>query len=158
MPHTATALEREFVRDHQVLTQGFSQILGALEENNWTSAVEAARKVNREAGRHIAFEEAELYPRVAQQRGADFSRQLVEEHRIATDAIRFLLQHPTPDDVQPEERMELIDEVQTGLDHAISCGTLLSHLTVLDAETQQKLLDSLEQCRKEAKQMTDLRD
>ena len=156
MMRAESNLEQEFVKDHQKLTRGFSRIIEAVKDGKWSDAVEAARELNREGGPHIAFEEEILYPRVAQSQGEDSVRHLYEEHQTAIGAIQFLLNHPSGAEIDQDTRPQLIDKLQIGLDHAISCGTLLSYLTVLDEQTQSDLLAKLQQHRAAGKSMSDM--
>ena len=150
------SLKREFIKDHQKLTRGFAQIIKAVKDCKWSDATAAAKKLNREGGPHIAFEEDVLYPRVAQSRSERSVRHLYEEHQDAIAAIQFLSTHSEGADIAPDTKVELVNKLQTSLDHAVSCGTLLSYLTVLDESVQDELLAKLEQHRAEGKSMTDL--
>lgn len=154
--HDANKLQQEFVKDHQILTRGFSHIIDAIKDNKWADAVEAAHKLDRDGGPHIAFEESVLYPRVAQSRGDQTVQHLYDEHQTAIEAVQFLLNHPDERQISPEVKARLIDHLQTGLDHAVSCGGLLSYLTILDEQTQSELLKTLQQHRAEGKAMSEL--
>jgi hypothetical protein len=154
--HAENDLEMEFIKDHQKLTRGFSRIIAAIHEDDWPAAVQAAQELNREGGPHIAFEEDVLYPRVAQSRSERSVRHLYDEHQAAISAVRFLLSHPHEQGIAPDAKARLLEQLQTGLDHAVSCGTLLSYLTVLDAPTQRDLLATLKQHRAAGKTMVEL--
>ena len=154
MGHIVTALEREFAQDHRKLTRGFAGIIEALRRNDWDEAVRLAVQLDREGGAHIDFEERILYPKVAETRGKDYVGNLYDEHQIAIDALRDLIQNPA--DFNESRRQLLIKKIQTGLDHAVSCGTLLSHLTVLSEEAQLRLLEERKASRAEGKSMLEL--
>jgi hypothetical protein len=142
MAHTATDLEAEFVADHRVMTQSISQLLDALRSGRDTDAMRIADDLDRLAGPHIAFEEAVLYPEVARRKDRAFAESLYSEHGIALRGLREVLSH-RDSAISSVQREQIIQDLQVGLEHAISCGTLLSHLTVLDAETQQRYLEQL---------------
>ena len=148
MPLETSPLERAFVEDHRRLTRGFARLLEALQQEDDERAVQIADELDRQAGPHIEFEEHVLYPHVAETRGEQFVGRLYREHRTAFEAVRFLLERREHPQLTPEERAKLKEQVQTGLEHAISCGTLLSHLTVLDADRQAELLKQLEAYRR----------
>jgi beta-galactosidase beta subunit len=156
MMQAENSLEQEFVKDHQKLTRGFTQIIKAVKDCKWSDAAAAAKELNREGGSHIAFEEDVLYPRVAQSRSEQSVRHLYEAHQDAIAAIQLLLTHSEGANFTPDTKLELVDKLQTGLDHAVSCGTLLGYLTVLDEKMRDELLAKLEQHRAEGKSMTDL--
>jgi hemerythrin-like domain-containing protein len=59
-----SSLERTFVEDHKHLTRGFSEILKALDADDWERASHLADELDRLVGSHIEFEERFLYPEV----------------------------------------------------------------------------------------------
>jgi hypothetical protein len=74
---------------------------------------------------------------------------------VVLDALRTLQTTPT-DAWTPETQAAVHASLQTGLDHAVTCGTLLSHLTVLDEEQQRHLLCDLQRFRAEGPRWTQL--
>jgi hypothetical protein len=158
MPTHSRPLEDAFVEDHRHLTEGFSRLLQLLEQDNIPAAIETAEEVDRLAGGHIEFEEHVLYPKVKETYGSEYVANLYDEHGIALQAIRALLAHKEDPQLSPGEREKLIQQVRTGLDHTISCGTLLSHLTVLDEAEQRELLSELLRFRQENKRWTELEE
>jgi hypothetical protein len=157
MGHIVTQLEREFALDHRNMTRGFADVIDALREDQWANAVQLARELDQKGGGHIAFEEKVLYPKVAETRGKDYVRNLYDEHRTAIDALRALITNPDPGNDAEMRKQRLIEQLRTGLDHAVSCGTLLSHLTVLDESAQLKMLEQLRKFREEGKSMLECR-
>lgn len=157
MSHIVTQLEREFALDHRNLTRGFAEIIAALRREDKEEAVRLALILNREGGAHIAFEESILYPKVAESRGKDYVAKLYNEHQIAIEALRDLIENSHQGPVSEAKMQELITKLQTGLEHAVSCGTLLSHLTVLDEKTQRQLLDELRRSRADGKSLLELK-
>lgn len=156
MTTKSTTLEQAFVGDHREMTQHFSRLLQALQNHDDSSAVQLADQLDQLAGPHIQFEEHYLYPEVARHRGEEYTRRLYEEHRAARQALRLLLEHKDTPHLTPEERSRLLELVQVGLDHAISCGTLASHLTALDPAHKAELLARLKQFRQESKRWCEL--
>lgn len=152
MSHGVTDLEKEFAHDHRHLTRGFSEIIRALQVNDWAEAQRLAAWLNQKGGPHIDFEERILYPEVAAARGQDYANNLYREHRVAISALEDLISLD-PDARTEELKSSLIERLQVGLDHAVSCGTLLSHLTIHDVPTQEKMLEELRQARSNAEPM-----
>jgi len=151
-------LGRAFVEDHKHMIGGFAKLKRALEQGAAAEAKQIADDLDRLAGPHIQFEEEVLYPRVAEARGRSYAERLYEEHADGKQAIRTLRERSPSELTEPETRAQLISGVQTVLDHAISCGTLLSHLTSLPADSQQELLARLESIRREGTRWTELHD
>lgn len=150
-----SSLERAFVEDHKHLTRGFAEILEALETNDWPRASRAADEIDRLVGAHIEFEERFLYPEVGKVRGEAYATCLYDEHDVALDAIRALESCDPEAGLSSEEKARVARAARTGLDHAIHCGTLLSHLTTLEPSRQSALEDELLELRRRGRRWTD---
>jgi hypothetical protein len=144
-----TTLEEEFVNDHREMTRTIARLLEAVRAGDDAEAVRIAVELDRLAGPHIAFEEAVMYPEVARHRDRAFAERLYDEHRTALRGLRDLLGHQEHPLLSAEERKRITADIQTGLDHAVACGTLLSYLTVLDEGTKRLYLDRLTNLRGE---------
>ena len=141
-----TTLELEFLADHRKLTRGFRRLIDAVERGDQSELRRLAEDLDRAAGPHIGFEENVLYPIVEQATGAELGRNLRSEHQVACQALRTLLgKHGGKFD--GDERVHLLKQLKVGLAHAVACGQLLSHLTVLDSATQADLLEKLREAR-----------
>lgn len=150
-----TELETEFLADHKKMTRGFRDLIKALEAHDIPAAKELALKLDLAAGPHIEFEEHVLYPTVEEDRGQEYGETLRQEHQVARSALRFVLEH---DDelLRPEDRARVIQQLRVGFEHAVSCGSLLSHLTVLDPESQAQMLNTLKEYRERKLRWTEL--
>lgn len=137
-------LNQEFVQDHRVLSRGYLDARKALEANNPEAARVVAERLDQEAGAHIEFEEQHLYPVVAQARGEAYASRLYDEHQTALKALTEIRESTSMDEVQKARWIAGLNE---GLDHAATCGTLLSHLQSLPAAKQAALLEELRQLR-----------
>ena len=153
---SSVSLPDAFVEDHRVLTQGFAGILDALREGDLPTARRLAERIDREAGPHIEFEERFLYPIVEQARGHDYAARLYQEHSVALDAICWLTAAEGPGPLEPAVEARVRRAAQTALDHAVSCGTLLSYLTSLDDVRQRDLLGELLELRRRGRRWRDL--
>ncbi len=154
----ASPLGEAFVEDHRHLIRGFADLKKALEGGDPAEARRIADPLDRAAGPHIRFEEEVLYPRVAEARGQSFADHLYGEHAVGRDVIRRVLDLPSGSLQEPALRDRVVAGAQTALDHALSCGTLLSHLTTLDTGQQAELLAVLESMRRQATRWTELPD
>lgn len=148
-----TELEREFAKDHQVLTRGLARVLDAVEEGDLDRARALADELDREAGPHIRFEEEVYYPRLRSRLGEDFVEQLYGEHDEGQEAIRSLLRSEGP--LQPDE---VAHHLRTALEHALSCGTLLSHLEGLSDEEREKMVEQLRELREQSVRWTEVEE
>lgn len=152
---SSSRLEQAFLDDHRHLTRGFQALIEAVEQKDVARSKKTADELDRIAGPHIEFEERLLYPRVQQARGSEFSTRLLQEHQVARSAILFLKTHDdTP--LSTEDRARVLEQLRVGLDHAVSCGTLLSHLSVLSDSEQAELLQRLEELKAQDLRWTEL--
>ena len=85
------SLSEAFVEDHRHLTQGLSDILQALRDDNLEEAVRMAEDLDQVAGPHMEFEEEILYPEVRKSRGSDYVSRLYREHQVALEAVKALI-------------------------------------------------------------------
>ncbi len=156
MTDPSTALREAFLEDHKHLTRGLTRTLEALRDGDDASAIQLADTMDRAVGPHMAFEEDVFYPKLAGMLGESFVEHLEEEHEIGQRAVKTLLSHTPEEPLTEEERMELIESLDTMLDHAVGCGTLLSHLDGLEEAGKKRLLDRLLKLRRRGVRWTEL--
>ena len=149
------SLDDAFHEDHRHLTQGLSAILEAVKKDDLPSAVRAADDVDQQAGPHIEFEEEVFYPEVAKSRGHAFVARLHREHDSGRDALERLRRLQGRERLEPEEKALIVADLHQALEHALSCGTLLSHVTTLDSDRQHEILQRLLQYRREGRRWTE---
>jgi hypothetical protein len=137
------SLSEAFLEDHRHLTRGLSNILQALRDDHLEEAIRIAEDLDRVAGPHMEFEEEILYPEVGKSRGSDYVSRLYREHQVALEAVKALISSKNQERLEPQLKEQLLQSLTTGLDHAISCGTLLSHVTSLDQKRQDEMLTRL---------------
>jgi hypothetical protein len=132
------------------------RLLGALKENDVTAARTAASELDRAAGPHMEFEETVFYPTLETLLGSDFVDQLYHEHTQGQDAIRTLLARERTTPRLHGEQRALVAQVETALEHALSCGSLLGHVDVLDPSVRQAMLGRLVSLRAQGRHWTEL--
>ena len=140
-------LEQEFLGDHRKMTRAFRDLIDVVTKNDVDQIRALATHLNQIAGPHIAFEESILYPTVDRNVGDNLSQEFRREHNTARAAIAQLVQQTEP--LSPAERKRVLQQLQVGFDHAVSCGSLLSHLTVATADEQQDMLQRLQDYREQ---------
>jgi len=147
-------LAAAFLEDHKVLTRGLATTLSAVQQGDLATAARAAEELDQQAGPHIEFEERYFYPEVEKSRGPAFVSGLHREHDAGRNALRTLLAIRGAGQLDPDDRALVISQLREALDHAVSCGTLLSHLTTLDVDQQDVLLSHLLRLRREGPRWT----
>lgn len=148
MGPTTTALSKAFLEDHRHMTRGFWKLRKALESDDIAAAIEIAGSIDETVGPHIEFEEEVYYPALREILGREFVDRLYAEHGIGQGVLQEVLHLGEKQDIEPEVRDDLVDRTSQTLQHAVSCGTLLSHLDSLAPERQQEMLDKLAAIRK----------
>jgi hypothetical protein len=151
------SLQDVFVEDHRKMTMGFYRLRQSLEAGDWPEARRLARDIDRDVGPHIEFEEALYYPRLKPVIGAENVARMYGEHQIGLGLIREI-EALGPDTPGKQTCSRLADRCRQMLDHALSCGTLISHLTDLPPEEQADLLDRLEEIQGRRARWTELAD
>jgi hypothetical protein len=140
------SLQDAFIEDHRKMTMGFYRLRQSLEDADWPEARRLAEKIDRDVGSHIEFEETLYYPRLKPVIGAENISRMYEEHQIGLGLIRDI-DALGPDEPENEVCSRLADRCREMLEHAQSCGTLISHLTDLPQEEQAELLAELQEIR-----------
>jgi DNA-binding PadR family transcriptional regulator len=149
-------LRDAFLHDHQQLTRGLTAIGEALRSNRTSEASELARALDRAVGAHIEFEETVYYPALERELGREFISQLYDEHAHGKGALRTLVSLDPAGQLGADERAELAQQIDKMLEHALSCGTLLSHLDSLDTARHEQLLGKLRALNRTPKRWTQL--
>lgn len=147
-------LVQTFLEEHRTLMRGLSTILEKVESEDFIGARKQADELDQMAGPHIQFEEEVLYPEVGRAQGRELERQLKDEHSTIRRAIQRLSQVDEVQASDPRFRAELATALRTGVRHAESCGTLISHLEELSAKQQRQALGRLVQLRGQGQRWT----
>jgi hemerythrin-like domain-containing protein len=154
--HSARELEAAFLHDHQHLTQGLYAIIQALEAHDVEAAVLAARQVDQTVGPHMAFEEEVFYPELKKTLGNEFVVRLYREHEAGREAVRALIANGTAEPLTDETQARLLADLNGTLEHALSCGSLLSYVARLQPTEHDRLLRELEELRLRGGRWTDM--
>ena len=148
------SLQDAFVEDHRKMTMGFYRLRQSLESGEWSEARRLAEEIDRDVGSHIEFEETLYYPRLRRVIGAENINRMYEEHTIGLGLIREI-EALGPDAPEKDVCLRLADRCRQMLDHAQSCGTLISHLCDLPEEEQADLLAELRDIRRRGTRWTE---
>ena len=155
MLDTTSPLVTEFLKDHQQFSRLLYEISKLLEAEDLQKARVRAEELNRLAGPHIAYEEAELYPRLQGMGVTSVSEEhLVGEHHQVLDAVELLLRS---EPLTPDELTQCREGIKIALDHAEHCGSLISLVSRLGQKEQAASLVVLKQLREEGKSWTELK-
>ena len=147
-------LHEAFLEDHRQLTRGLARIRQALLDEDVAGAARLASELDRQVGPHMEFEEAVFYPELRKKLGSEFVDRLDHEHDIGRAALEALIELGPSGSLTEARRGEILCSVETALEHAKSCGTLLSHLGYLDEEERAAMLEELLAARERGRPWT----
>lgn len=150
------ALHQAFLEDHRQLTRGLAGIRQALRDRDLAEAARLAEELDRRAGPHMEFEETVFYPGLRNKLGSEFVDRLYHEHDTGRSAVAALIAMGPRATPTEAECRRLAERVDTALDHAKSCGTLLSHLGELDEQEHAEMLEELLAARERGRRWTEL--
>jgi hypothetical protein len=154
MLDTKSPLITEFLKDHQQFSRLLLEISRLLNQDKISEARQRARELDDLAGPHIAYEEAELYPRLAVLGVRSVSESmLLDQHHEALDAVRKLIGN---DEIDESLLQEIKAGVEGALAHAEHCGSLISLMSRLDRDQQAQSLAELQRYREEGRKWTEL--
>lgn len=144
-----------FEEDHRHLTRGLHQLLATVRQGDAARARELAEEVDRVVGAHIDFEERVFYPQLLEHLGRDYVERLYHEHDAGKEALRTLLSAPAGS-LAPVALEKVASDLEIALEHALSCGTLLSHLDGLPQDRLERMAEKLEEARELGRRWTEL--
>lgn len=151
-------LRDAFVDDHRKMTQGYERLLTAIDAGDFASASNMAVRLDELAGPHIEFEERFLYPTVKSIRGEAYVSNLYDEHAKIVRAISEIASLQPGASPTAQQAARWTTQLKHGLDHAASCGSLLSHLQVQSVEKQREYLQAIQRLRKGGTRWSELSD
>ncbi len=137
-----TTLADEFMIDHRAMAAGFRDLRDAIDAGHHDAAVMAARKLDRTAGGHIAFEEEHLYPAL------EARDDMYDDHNAGLAVLERILDSDAP--LSSADRKRVIAQIDTMLDHTEDCGRLLGLVQHLAPSVQSQLEDRLFEWRERA--------
>lgn len=142
-----------FRTDHAMLGRGFHILRERLAAGDIDGARQQARRIDQEAGAHIAFEEQDFYPALRRLVDEDEVAQMYREH---DDALKLVLELSAAnaakdaDLAEPATRRALLDRVDAMQVHVSECGELFGAMGGLSDEEIASLLDRLKFWRSQA--------
>ena len=140
-------LRDAFLEEHRRFTRGLRATLAALRAGDDARAIEVAAELDAKIGAHIEFEEMYFYPELRSAYDSEFVDQLYSEHEEGRCAVSSLVACAPGGRLSPAERERIVAQLETALQHALSCGSLVSHLGKLEARKQAQLLERLQETR-----------
>ena len=140
MDYVWKALHTAYSEGHQRLVAGLRQIIQAIEQEDYATAVESAGEIDRLAGPHVEFEERYLYPVVEEIDGEATASRLYTQH-VHSIATLHELEH-WPEGVAPhaDVRQRWLCSLRSAVEHAAQTHALLNYLGGMPLAQKQQML------------------
>jgi Hemerythrin HHE cation binding domain len=149
-------LAAAFVTDHRLITRRLNRLRKAVRRDDLPAARRIAAELDRLAGPHIQFEEEVLYPHIGRILGEAYAVQLYHEHDAGRTALGRITRPGRPGAFSPAEREELERLLDTAVEHAGTCATLVSHLSEVPPQDQAEMHSRLLAARRDPLRWTEL--
>ena len=142
-------LVQAFREDHALLGEGFHLLSSCLRGDDVAGARRVARRLDTDAGAHIAFEEEQFYPALMPILGEEEIGRLYDEHRLGLEVLRALKDQDEDAPLAESERRRLLGLSDAMERHIAECGELFAAMGRMSAERQAELHERLVQWRRE---------
>jgi hypothetical protein len=155
MKNDKAELFEAFRADHAMLGRGFHILRERLAAGDIDGARQQARRIDTEAGAHIAFEEQDFYPAL---------KRLLDEEEVAgmyrehDDGLSLILELSAAKDsasVEADTLRALLDRVGAMEVHVSECGELFGAMGGLSDQEITALLERLNFWRSQAPSWSD---
>lgn len=139
MPDTHNELLLAFREDHAQLGRGFHDLSERLRVRDGAGAKDVARRLDEDAGAHIAFEERDFYPLLAERLGRDAVDRMYEEHGLGLRVVEESMALDEEQPISPEKAESLLRYSETMESHIAECGAVFSVMLETSPDLQQAL-------------------
>jgi hypothetical protein len=129
-----------------------------LRNGDVAGACALARRIDDDAGAHIAFEERDFYPRLRDLLDRSEVDRMYEEHRIGKETVHTLVEHDPDRPLGVDVRRRLIADSTLMSSHISECGELFGAVGGIARDEQAELLQHLLEWRRRRPRWTELVD
>jgi hypothetical protein len=148
MEEPSRKLIEAFQEDHALLGSGFHELSKCLRANDAVAAQRIAKRLDEEAGAHIAFEEEHFYPSLEPLFGEGEVARLHAEHRLGLEVVQTLIARQAETPLGENERRRLLELSEIMDRHIAECGELFEAMGRLPPEAQEELHGQLQDWRR----------
>jgi len=153
--NTKAELFEAFRADHAMLGRSFHILRERLAAGDTDGARQQARRIDQEAGAHIAFEEQDFYPALSRLLDEAEVAGMYSEHDDARSLILELSSAKDADLTEAATVRALLDRIDAMQVHVSECGELFGAMGGLSDEEITLLLDRLKFWRSHAPSWSD---
>jgi hypothetical protein len=155
MENDKAELFEAFRADHALLGRGFHILRERLAAGDIDGARAQARRIDEEAGAHIAFEEQDFYPALSRLLDEEEVTGMYREHH---DGLKLILELSRENEAElgEDNRVRaLLDQVDAMQAHVSECGELFGAMGGLSDQEIAALMDRLNFWRAQAPSWSD---
>ncbi len=139
-----------FSADHALLGKGFYLLEQRLRAADAQGARQVAASIDKDAGPHIAFEEADFYPALKAFLSSQEVDDMYRDHANGRALLSELLTLDAAALLDPAEQERLLSRIEAMQQHIADCGTLFGAIGGLSEQQQAALLQRLLDWRSKA--------
>lgn len=158
MTNIKQRLFEAFRKDHATLGRGLYDLEMAIAKGDNPQAKALADQLDRQAGAHIAFEEADFYPALKAFLSASEVEDMYAEH---ADGARTLADVVTLDATTPmtsADKERMLEGVREMEHHVSECGELFGALGGISEDEMEALYARLQEWRQKAPRWSEIKD
>lgn len=144
-----------FREDHAVLGRGLHELRTLVLANEIGSLKAAAKKLDRNAGAHIAFEEENFYPALKAFLSSQEVDNMYDEHAHGAATLEKIDALAETGKLEPEQIDRFIERIDEMENHVSECGELFGAMGGLDRGQKEALLTDLLRWRRSAPSWTE---
>lgn len=148
MEELGQKLIEAFQEDHALLGSSFHELSKCLRANDTLGARRIAKRLDEEAGAHIAFEEEQFYPSLEPLLGEAEVARLHAEHRLGLAVVQTLTGRTAETRLAEDERRRLLELSEAMERHIAECGELFAAMGRLPPKVQEELHGQLQDWRR----------
>ena len=139
-----------FREDHAALGRMLYDLRTKVTANDITAAQALAKRLDQEAGAHIAFEEADFYPALRPFLSDQEVDEMYKEHAEGLAMVQHILDLDGSDKLDQRNRNLLIKKIEALETHVSDCGELFGAMGGLSPARLQELWERLNYWREKA--------
>lgn len=155
MTEVKERLFEAFRQDHAILGRGLYDLRQEILKGDVAAVRQAAWRLDRDAGPHIAFEERDFYPALKRFLSQAEVDEMFRDHAEGLAVLRELMALGEEDLEDEQRRAALVERIEAMEAHVSECGELFGAMGGLEPLEMERLLGDLEKWREAAPHWTD---
>ncbi len=139
-----------FHEDHAAFGRMLHDLRTKISADDLGAAKALAKRLDKKAGAHIAFEESDFYPALKPFLSEQEVDEMYKEHAQGLSMVQCILNFSRSGKLDPSRRNSLIKDIERLETHVSDCGELFGAMGGLSLVRLQELWERLNYWRKKA--------